>query len=70
MRMVVEFILELLANGWTVDDILRNYPQLKRELKVKGLILLRFASESSRRIVEEIWQILASQIPIENDLLL
>jgi len=30
-RIAVEFILELLANGWTVDDMLRNYPQLKRE---------------------------------------
>jgi len=30
-RIAVEFILELLANGWTVEDILRNYPQLKRE---------------------------------------
>jgi len=30
-RVAVEFILELLANGWTVEDILRNYPQLKRE---------------------------------------
>jgi uncharacterized protein (DUF433 family) len=30
-RIAVEFVLELLANGWTVEDILRNYPQLKRE---------------------------------------
>jgi uncharacterized protein (DUF433 family) len=30
-RIAVEFILELLANSWTVEDILKNYPQLKRE---------------------------------------
>lgn len=30
-RIAVEFILELLANGWTVNNILRSYPQLKRE---------------------------------------
>jgi uncharacterized protein (DUF433 family) len=30
-RVAVEFILELLANSWTVEDILKNYPQLKRE---------------------------------------
>jgi len=30
-RLTVEFILDLLANGWTVNDILKNYPQLKRE---------------------------------------
>jgi uncharacterized protein (DUF433 family) len=30
-RMAVEFILDLLANGWTVKGILKNYPQLKRE---------------------------------------
>ena len=30
-RIAVEFILELLANGWAVEDILRNYPQLRRE---------------------------------------
>ena len=29
-RIAVEFILELLANGWTIEDILKNYPQLKR----------------------------------------
>jgi uncharacterized protein (DUF433 family) len=30
-RIAVEFILERLANSWTVEDILKNYPQLKRE---------------------------------------
>jgi uncharacterized protein (DUF433 family) len=30
-RIAVEFILELLVNSWTVEDILTNYPQLKRE---------------------------------------
>jgi uncharacterized protein (DUF433 family) len=30
-RIAVEFILELLANSWSVEDILKNYPQLKRE---------------------------------------
>ncbi len=30
-RIPVEFILELLASGWTFEEILENYPQLKRE---------------------------------------
>ena len=30
-RISVEFILELLANGWSYDEILENYPQLKKE---------------------------------------
>ena len=30
-RISVEFILDLLANGWTIEEILKNYPQLKRE---------------------------------------
>lgn len=30
-RIAVEFILDLLANGWTVESILKNYPQLKKE---------------------------------------
>jgi uncharacterized protein (DUF433 family) len=29
-RITVDFILELLAQGWTVEHILKNYPQLKR----------------------------------------
>ncbi len=30
-KISVEFILELLANGWTDKRIMENYPQLKRE---------------------------------------
>ncbi|MBY9002316.1 MAG: DUF433 domain-containing protein [Candidatus Heimdallarchaeota archaeon] len=30
-RISVEFILELLVNEWTVNQILENYPQLKKE---------------------------------------
>ena len=30
-RLAVEFIIELLAQGWTDSDILRNYPGLTRE---------------------------------------
>jgi uncharacterized protein (DUF433 family) len=41
-RIAVEFILELLANSWTVEDILKNYPQLKREDVAAAL---RYAAE-------------------------
>lgn len=27
-RLAVEFLVELLAEGWTPDEVLRNYPQL------------------------------------------
>ena len=30
-RIAVEFILELLANGWTDETIMENYSQLKKE---------------------------------------
>ena len=30
-RLAVEFIVELLAQGWTEEDILRNYPGLTTE---------------------------------------
>jgi len=41
-RIAVEFILDLLANDWTVENILENYPQLK-----KGDItaVLKYATE-------------------------
>jgi len=30
-RISIEFILELLSNGWTTEQILENYPQLAKE---------------------------------------
>ncbi len=41
-RISVEFILDLLANGWTADTILENYPQLNKE-DVRAV--LRYATE-------------------------
>jgi uncharacterized protein (DUF433 family) len=41
-RMSVEFILDLLANGWTIEEILENYPQLKKEDVIAAL---KYAAE-------------------------
>jgi uncharacterized protein (DUF433 family) len=41
-RIAVEFILDLLANGWTTDEILNNYPQLKKE---DVMAVLKYAAE-------------------------
>ncbi len=30
-RLAVEFIVDLMAQGWTQEEILRNYPGLTRE---------------------------------------
>lgn len=30
-RLAVEFVVDLLANGWTYNEILRNYPNLTQE---------------------------------------
>jgi uncharacterized protein (DUF433 family) len=30
-RLAVEFIIDLLANGWTKEEIFRNYPGLTQE---------------------------------------
>jgi len=30
-RLSVEFIIQRLANGWTTEQILENYPQLSKE---------------------------------------
>jgi len=40
------------------------------KVKVKGLILLRFAPKSPQRIAKRIWQVPTSQIPVENSLLI
>ena len=41
-RLAVEFIIELLADGWTEDAILKGYPGLTRE---DIHACLRYASE-------------------------
>jgi uncharacterized protein (DUF433 family) len=30
-RLAVEFIVELLANGWSEEEIIRNYPGITRD---------------------------------------
>ncbi len=42
-RIAVEFVVDLLAEGWTQEEILSNYPQLTRE---DLLAALRCASET------------------------
>jgi uncharacterized protein (DUF433 family) len=41
-RIAVEHVVELLANGWTIEEVLENYPQLKRE---DVLAALKYAAE-------------------------
>jgi len=42
-RLAVEFVVDLLAQGWTETQILENYPQLTRE----GILAcLNYASET------------------------
>jgi uncharacterized protein (DUF433 family) len=44
-RLAVEFIIELLAQGWSDEEIVRNYPGLSRE-DIQGC--LSYASEALR----------------------
>ncbi len=41
-RLSVEFILDLLANCWTIEQVLEEYPQLKQE---DIIAVLRYAAE-------------------------
>jgi len=41
-RISVELILDFLANGWTVETILENYPQLKKD---DIIAVLKYATE-------------------------
>ena len=45
-RIAVEFILELLAEGWTHDEVLRNYPSLTSD---DLLATLHYAAETLKR---------------------
>ena len=47
-RIPVYFILELIANGWTIDDILKEYPHLTRE---DVLAAVRYAARVLREEV-------------------
>ncbi len=41
-RIAIEFVLDLLANGWTTEEILKNYPRLKKE---DVIAVLKYAAE-------------------------
>ncbi len=41
-RLSVEFILDLLANCWTIEQVLAEYPQLRQE---DIIAVLRYAAE-------------------------
>ena len=44
-RLSVEFILDLLANDWTIEQILSEYPQLDRE---DVMAVLKYAAEMAK----------------------
>ncbi|MDZ4847142.1 MAG: DUF433 domain-containing protein [Chitinophagales bacterium] len=37
-RISVDFILQLIASGATIDDIVKKYPHLKREAVVEAIL--------------------------------
>ena len=45
-RLAVEFLLDLMAEGWTVEQILGNYPQLTADDLQAAL---HYAAESLKR---------------------
>ena len=44
-RLSIEFILDLLANDWTIEQILSEYPQLVRE---DVMAVLKYAAEMAK----------------------
>ena len=44
-RLSVEFILDLLANDWTIEQILSEYPQLERK---DVIAVLKYATEMAK----------------------
>lgn len=44
-RLSVEFILDLLANDWTIEQVLGEYPQLERE---DVMAVLKYAAEMAK----------------------
>ncbi len=47
-RIPVYFILELLSNGWSINDIIREYPHLTRE---DVLAAIKYAAKALREEV-------------------
>jgi uncharacterized protein (DUF433 family) len=47
-RLAVEFIIGLLADGWSADDILRNYPTLSQDDIAACLAYARDALKSEK----------------------
>jgi uncharacterized protein (DUF433 family) len=47
-RLTVEFIVERLADGWTEDELLQNYPGLSRE-QIRAC--LAYAAEKFPKVV-------------------
>jgi uncharacterized protein (DUF433 family) len=45
-RLAVEFVIDLLAQGWTIDELIRNYPGVTVE-DVRAC--LAYAGETLRR---------------------
>ena len=59
-RMAVEFVLDLLANGWSEAEIIRNYPRLNRHVLVtpeKGHDILSISESLPQTADEEILEI-------------
>jgi uncharacterized protein (DUF433 family) len=44
-RLSVEFVLDLLANDWTIEQVLSEYPQLERE---DVMAVLKYAAEMAK----------------------
>ena len=56
-RLAVEFIVDLLAQGWSEDEILRNYPGISQD-DIRAC--LSYASELLR--AEKVYQFSASRL--------
>ena len=48
-RLAVAFIIDLLARGWSEDDILRNYPGIERE-DIRACLAYASASLEAERV--------------------
>ncbi len=55
-RLAVEFIVDLLAQGWTEAEILRNYPGLTSE-DIKACLAYASARTWSGRDISQLWMI-------------